>query len=148
MTKPVDSSGTGPAGIDSTGIERMLADATSALERFQASGADAEPVEGTGEAADGMIRVRAAAPGQLTSLTLDPRVLRLDSETLAEELLSAVNAALADLRSQAGGGGGLADFSGLNERLKEIQENASRQLNAFASALVDAQQRMAGQGGK
>jgi hypothetical protein len=93
-----------------------------------------------------MITVRATMPGRITGLTLDPRVLRLDSFTLAEELERAVNTALADLQEQVKGG--TADLSGLTEQLRDIQQSAVQQLSTYSDALVQAQERIAARGGK
>lgn len=140
------------AAPDPSGIARMLADVTSALDSFRAPGEDQEntPIEGTGEALDGLIVATAAAPGRVTSLTFAPTAMRHDSATLAGEAMAAVNAALADLQSQAAAlaGTGSADFTALSEQLKEIQDNASRRLTTFTDALVEAQARIADRGGR
>lgn len=135
---------------DPSGINAMLAQATSALAAFQAASpeADAEPPVGHGSAANGLITVQAGTPGRISTCTLDPRVMRLDSATLAEELTRAVNDALADLQRLAGAAGAPADLSGLNDQLKEIQQNAASRLAAYSDALVQAQERIAARGGK
>lgn len=140
------------AAPDPSGIARMLSDVTSALDAFRATDEDQEstPVEGTGEALDGLIVATAAAPGRVTALTFGPTAMRLDSATLAGEAMVAVNAALADLQSKATAlaGTGTADFTALSGQLKEIQDNASRRLTAFTDALVEAQGRIADRGGR
>ncbi|MGY0232316.1 YbaB/EbfC family nucleoid-associated protein [Longispora urticae] len=135
---------------DPAGLGRMLAEATSMLDRFQAMGPAAgdDAAEGVGEAANGLITAKAVAPGQLSELVLNPRVMRMDSQTLAEETLAAVNAALADLRARSPQPAGPADFGTLAEDLRAIQEDATRQMTSFADALVDAQARIAAQGGR
>ncbi|GAB7038317.1 MULTISPECIES: YbaB/EbfC family nucleoid-associated protein [Catenuloplanes] len=137
---------------DPSGIVRMLSDVTSALGSVRAADADPEasPVEGTGEALDGLIVATAAAPGRVTSLTFGPTAMRLDSATLAGETMAAVNAALADLQSRAtaAAGAGTTDFTALSEQLKDIQDSASRRLTAFTDALVEAQGRIADRGGR
>jgi DNA-binding protein YbaB len=129
--------------IDPSGIDRMLTDALSALTTFQASQQDgAVAAEGIGEAADGMITVRTGPPGRVTGLTLNPRVLRLGTEALAEEITSAVNQALTDLQESAGTSAGPVDLSALGEQLKRTQETAARQLTSFLNALAAAQDRL------
>jgi DNA-binding protein YbaB len=59
-------------------------------------------VRGTGEAADGLIRAEVTAAGRLVGLRLDPRAMRLDSQTLAEEILAAADRAGADATRQVG----------------------------------------------
>ncbi|GGR64876.1 hypothetical protein GCM10010169_04990 [Micromonospora fulviviridis] len=137
--------------VDPSGLGRVLSETMSALGRFTA-GADGEappPAEGTGEAADGLVRVTAGPPGRITALTLDPRVMRLPSESLAEEIAAAVNGALADLQEKATAAvPGQVDLSSLGEQLRRIQEDAGRQLTTFTDALVQAQDRLSGQGGR
>ncbi|WP_018353316.1 YbaB/EbfC family nucleoid-associated protein [Longispora albida] len=133
---------------DASGIGRMLADVTGLLAQFQAaSQAGGEPAEGRGEAADGMIHATAAG-GRITDLTFNPRVLRMDSVTLAEQTLAAVNAALADLAAQTPAPAGPADFGNLGEELKSIQDGAARQFATFGDALIAAQEQIASRGGK
>src|SRR5262249_59697592 len=48
---------------------------------------------GSGEAADGRVQATVGSGYQLTALRLDPRMMRLDSETLCEHIVEAVNAA-------------------------------------------------------
>jgi hypothetical protein len=137
--------------VDPSGLGRVLSETMSALGRFTAA-ADGEappPPEGVGEAADGLVRVTAGAPGRISALTLDPRVMRLPSESLAEEIAAAVNAALADLQEKATAAvPGQVDLGSLSEQLRRIQEDAGRQLTTFTDALVQAQDRLSGQGGR
>ena len=135
MTSPVDPSGLG----------KILADTMAALDEFQ-RGSGGSPT-GEGVAADGMVVVRTALPGRVTEITLDPRVMRMTSHGLAEELAAAVNASLADLQAQSGIPSGAADLDGLGERLREIQESAGRQLSAFTGQLVQAQEMLARRAG-
>ncbi|MET8050333.1 YbaB/EbfC family nucleoid-associated protein [Streptosporangium sp. NPDC005286] len=51
---------------------------------------------GKGEAADEMIQAVTDSAGRLMTLTLNPRVMRMDSQKLAEELCLAVQRAQAD----------------------------------------------------
>ena len=128
--------------IDSSGVSGMLSEALSALGRLQAQSDDAvqpEPPAGTGEAADGLIGVRAVMPGRIEELRLDPRVLRMASADLAREIEAAVNAALAELRDRAAVGVGATDLGGLADQLKELQESAERGLSAFTASMAEAQ---------
>jgi DNA-binding protein YbaB len=134
--------------VDPSGIDKVLTSTIDALAKFQAQqDGNLADVEGTGAAADGMITVRTGPPGRITDLTLDPRVLRLGSEVLTEEITSAVNEALADLQEQAAVVASPTDFGGLGEQLKAIQEDTAKQLTSFTSALAAAQSRL-GSGGR
>lgn len=135
---------------DPSGITEMVAKATSALAALgpTSSDSDADPPSGSGSAANGMITVRASMPGRITSLALDPRVMRLPSATLAEEIERAVNEALADLQRLATAAGGPADLSVLGDQLREIQQGAVDRLSAYSAALLQAQERIAARGGR
>jgi DNA-binding protein YbaB len=124
--------------VDPSGLGKLLSDTMAALEEFQEG--SGEPPTGAGTAADGMVVVRTAPPGRVTEIALDPRVMRMSSQALAEELTAAVNASLTDLQANAGIAVGEADLGGLGERLREIQERTGQQLSAFTNQLVQAQE--------
>lgn len=137
--------------IDPSGLGRLLSETMSALGQFSGGGpqADTAPPEGHGAAADGMVQVTVGPPGRVTALTLDPRAMRMASGALAEEISRAVNEALADLQEQAAAAvPGQVDLGSLGDRLRQIQQDAGRQLTAFTDSLVEAQERLARQGGK
>ena len=134
---------TGP--IDPSGLGGTLADVVAALARAQAPSDDQdeqEPPIGTGEAADGRVRVRAVLPGRIEHLELEPSLLRLSGEELAREIESAVNTALADLQSQAAATAGPADLGALTDQLKGIQFDAERQFAKLTASLVEAQEQL------
>ena len=136
--------------VDPSGLGRLLSETMSTLGQFTGGPeTDAPPPEGVGEAADGLVQVTVGPPGRVTALTLDPRVMRMASESLAEEVTQAVNAALADLLQQATAAvPGQVDLGSLSDRLRQIQEDTGRQLTAFTDSLIEAQARLARQGGK
>jgi hypothetical protein len=134
---------TGP--IDPSGLNRSLADVVAALGRARTPADEQdepEPPIGTGEAADGRIRVRAALPGRIENLELEPSVLRLSAGELAREIESAVNTALADLQGQAVASAGRADLGALTDQLKDIQFDAQRQFAKLTASLVEAQEQI------
>ena len=134
---------TGP--IDPSGLGGTLADVVAALGRAQAPAGDQdeqEPPIGTGESADGRVRVRAALPGRIENLELEPSLLRLSGEELAREIESAVNAALADLQGRAVAAAGATDLGTLTDQLKDIQSNAERQFAKLTASLVEAQEQL------
>lgn len=131
--------------IDPPGLGGTLADVVAALGRAQAPSGhrnEQEPPIGTGEAADGRVRVRAAPPGRIADLELDPAMLRLGVEELAREIESAVNGALADLQERAVATAGPADLGALTDQLKDIQFNAERQFAKLTASLVEAQEQL------
>jgi DNA-binding protein YbaB len=134
---------TGP--IDPSGLGGTLADVVAALGRARTHSSDQdeqEPPIGTGEAADGRVRVRAALPGRIENLELEPSILRLNVDELAREIESAVNTALADLQSQAVATARPADLGALTDQLKDIQFNAERQFAKLTASLVEAQEQL------
>ncbi|XVV10082.1 YbaB/EbfC family nucleoid-associated protein [Actinoplanes sp. CA-131856] len=139
MSNPIDPS------------DGTLAAVVAALGRAQASSPDAEepePPVGTGESADGRLRVRAVLPGRIENLELDPSVLRLSGAELAREIESAVNAALADLQAGAAAAAGPAALGALTDQLKEIQFDAERQFAKLTASLVEAQAQLTRRAGE
>jgi len=131
--------------IDPSGLGRTLADVVAALGRAQTPSGDQdeqEPPIGTGEAADGRVRVRAVLPGMIENLQLEPSVLRLSVDDLTREIESAVNTALADLRARAVATAGPADLDALTAQLKDIQFDAERQFTKLTASLVEAQEQL------
>ncbi|NJP32075.1 YbaB/EbfC family nucleoid-associated protein [Micromonospora thermarum] len=124
-------------------MDKALADTMRALTAYQSAtqDADASPPEGYGEAADGLVKARTGPPGRVTSLEVDPRLLRLDLATVTEHVVEAVNAALADLQ-QAVPAAGPVDLGDLGRQLTAIQQDAARQLTMFVNGLAAAQDRL------
>jgi len=140
---------TGP--IDPSSLGGTLADVVAALGRAKTPSADQdeqEPPIGTGEAADGRVRVRAMLPGRIENLEVEPSMLRLSGEELAREIESAVNAALADLQGRAVAAAGATDLGTLTDQLKDIQSNAERQFAKLAASLVEAQEQLTRRAGE
>jgi hypothetical protein len=133
-------------------FDRMLDETRALLEQVRSGQAappgdgDEAPPEGHGEAAEGRIRVTAGVGGELTSIELDPRVMRMASEELAAELTSAVNAALRDLRSRARATDAAIDPAVLAERLKETQDQGLRQMALFTQSLDELMTRIGNRG--
>jgi hypothetical protein len=135
--------------VDSSGLDRLFGQTVQALEQLRGTpaedGSESEPVEGIGEAADGLIRAVAVSGGQLAGLYLDPAVIGMGTARLAEEIVGAVNAAMVDLQEQVAGAFGAPDLDALAGQLKEVQEESNRQMGLFLDQLTEAQQRIANQ---
>ncbi len=102
-----------------------------------------EPARGTGSAAGGQVEV--VAVGQrVESVTVDPRALRMGAEMLGEQITLAVNAALDDLRLQAGTAAEAPDVdpAALGQQLDELQNESVRSMAAMTDALTDAVRRI------
>lgn len=120
-------------------LGRLIADLRSAM---PAAAPDTEPVPVTTTAADGLIEIVAAPDGRIETVTIDPRAMRLPSQTLAEELRTALNAAHDELRAAASATAGVPDPAALAARLQEMQETSIQQMRTFTQAIADAQQRL------
>jgi DNA-binding protein YbaB len=124
---------------DLTELDRMLTETRKLLGQVRSGDgtASSEAAEGRGSAADGRIIVVAGAGGEITSIELDPRVMRMGSQDLAEHLVEAVNQALRELRAQAA----TADVSIapeiLEQRLAEVQDQGLRQMAMFTEGLQE-----------
>jgi hypothetical protein len=130
-------------GVDASGLDALLARTMAAVERVGAVAGDgSEPVEGEGTALDGQVSVRALPPGRLGAVLLDPRVMRLPSQDLAEALVVAANAALADLQEKAALPAGAPDLTGLRSSLDQLRQDANRQFGALTASLLAAQDRV------
>jgi DNA-binding protein YbaB len=100
---------------------------------------------GSGEAADGRVRVVAVsngAFGSIESVELEPRLLRMEAAELADQVRATLNAALDDMRANAWAAPAATaspgiDLGALAKRLTEVQEQATRQLYQLTSALQD-----------
>jgi hypothetical protein len=102
------------------------------------TGPDGEPPAGYGEAANGMVRVSVAG-GRISNVELDPRVMRLPSEALAEAFAEATNAALADLASRFPAvAAPPVDLATVERQLAEAQEQSARQLRRYEQTISEA----------
>ncbi|MFA1538468.1 YbaB/EbfC family nucleoid-associated protein [Actinomadura monticuli] len=131
-------------------FDRMLSETRGLLDQIRGGATrppGAEEMEGRGEGAEGKVRVVAGAGGELTSVELDPRALRMPSEELAEELKSAVNAALRELRARSQAADTAIDPDVLAERLRDAQDQGLRQMAAFTQSLDDLMTRIGARSG-
>jgi DNA-binding protein YbaB len=135
-------------GFGTEALDRLLADTRRTLESMTAARPDnaAEPdeVRGTGEASDGQVRATVVSAGEVESLRIDPRLLRLGSEALSEQVMLAVNAAFADHRARASGPTPDApvDPQQLAGQLRDLQDQSVRSMAAFSTAMADVLSRI------
>jgi DNA-binding protein YbaB len=125
-------------GTATNAMDRLLAETARALESMRSAvppADDGEPVLGTGTAADDRIRAVASGANRIDSITIDPRLMRLGSEALAEEIVTAVNAAFADLQRQAQTMSAPADPAEMAGQLRQLREDSVRGMVSVTSAL-------------
>ncbi|MEV0622513.1 YbaB/EbfC family nucleoid-associated protein [Nonomuraea sp. NPDC050404] len=86
---------------DSQYLDTILRQTRDAMRHLRAAKHMIGQVEGTGEAADGLIRVRTGADGVLRHVDLNPRALRLTPEAIGREVTRAIQSAQDDSARQA-----------------------------------------------
>ena len=133
-------------------FERLLGETRRALGALRSGdgdgggiGADATagaatepPLRGEGSAADGKITARVTAGGHLEELTVDPRLLRAGSEELCAQIVTAVNAAMDDLRAHtAQAGQAPMDPTALARMLEDLQTESVRQMSQFTQGVAE-----------
>ncbi|MFC0006771.1 YbaB/EbfC family nucleoid-associated protein [Micromonospora siamensis] len=126
-------------------LDRLMSQTLDALRTAGGAGDGVDEVEhlrGEGGGLGGLIRVTARPGGLLESIEFDPRALRTDSVTLAEELVAAANAALEDLQAKVrqAAGDGLPSTEALMDRLREVQNTAVPRLAGFLGTLEQLRQ--------
>ncbi|MBB2742687.1 UNVERIFIED_ORG: DNA-binding protein YbaB [Microbispora rosea subsp. rosea] len=82
-----------PGGSDLELLEQMIRQAEDVMRGLADVQAEIRQVTGEGEGGDGLVRARADGRGQVTAITLDPRVMRLDAAVLSAEVTRAIRAA-------------------------------------------------------
>jgi len=139
-----------PMGAE--GLEKLLGDTRRVLESMRAAraeaGAQPSDVHGEGEAAEGRVRAVVTPGPHVESLHVDPRLMRLDPESLCTEIVSALNAALADLRGKADtaqAGERTVDPAALSAQLRGLQEESVARMAAFGQAMNDILARLGGE---
>jgi DNA-binding protein YbaB len=95
---------------------------------------EAAPVRGVGADANGLVSVEAGAGDRVEAVALDPRVMRAGSAELGERVVTAINAALEDLRAKARehAAAGRPD---LTEQLRAVQDLSLEHMRAYSQAL-------------
>jgi DNA-binding protein YbaB len=91
----------GSGGIGPEELERVGREAEETLRRLSGLQERLGAIRGEGSAAGGQIAVSADNAGRIVSINLNPRIMRMASEDLADELLRAVTAAQDDCARQA-----------------------------------------------
>ncbi|MEU8104221.1 YbaB/EbfC family nucleoid-associated protein [Nonomuraea muscovyensis] len=102
---------------------------------------------GSGSSGDGLVAATVGDDGLLEALRLDPRVLRLGSHDLAEQVVAAVRAAQRRHLSQAAEATDAAaepDPEPLVQRLDEMELQAAQDFDRLVSALDETLRRLEG----
>jgi DNA-binding protein YbaB len=132
------SVGWGGRWMDSVGeFDRLLSESRRMLESMRSTPPDGAEAKETVEAADGRIKV-VMSQGRLESLELDPRVMRMAAQDLAEQIMTAVNKALDAMAAKASAvDPSLAaiDPQALAAQVAKIQDDGIRQMAAISQEI-------------
>jgi hypothetical protein len=107
-----------------------------------ADGEDAHVARRFGEAADGQVRAELGSDGRVESIWVDPRLMRLGSVELTQQIVIAVNAAIDSMRGDTDVPA-VGDLSQLTKQLEQVRDTAVPRLGEFLRTLTDAQERLA-----
>ncbi|MFL6055265.1 MAG: hypothetical protein ACJ72W_20525 [Actinoallomurus sp.] len=121
------------------GVEHLLDLSLRNLQDAITTVGNAADLRGEGKSARGQIRA-VAVIGRVQSVTIERQAMRMASHDLAEQLGTAVNAALEDLRSKAGRGRPEAngtDVEDLTTRVREVQDMSLNHMRTYTRALRD-----------
>ncbi|MFG1755273.1 YbaB/EbfC family nucleoid-associated protein [Streptosporangium sandarakinum] len=123
----------------------MLSESVRALgETDGAQDSEREALRGCGQAADGQVRVLVGPDGRLREVNLNPRVMRMASEDLAREILTAVNAAVDDLRTDVHGldPATVPVPTALARSLEGVHDDVMRRMDEFAAGIESTVRRL------
>lgn len=121
------------ANLEAQGFDNLVGAALRALKSTAEPEGEA-PARAEGTADDGRVRATVVAGGRLAAVRIDPRAMKLGSETLGEQIVIAVNAALDELHA-APASPGEGDPAA---HLRRIQDEAVLRLDVFTKAVEDA----------
>jgi hypothetical protein len=125
-------------------LDRLLQDTRRALSELGARRPDRDvlpDLRGVGTAADDQVRASVAVGGRLETLTVNPRLMRMGSEALCEQIVVAVNAAVDDLATKVVESAPKppdSDPAELGQQLDEIRTESVRQMEKFTQGVTDA----------
>ncbi|WP_146087509.1 YbaB/EbfC family nucleoid-associated protein [Thermomonospora echinospora] len=125
----------GPAPHGLHGLQGLLAESQRMLASVAVPPHELPELEGTGEAAQGLVRAVAEPGGRIRSLVVEKRAMRSPSQELAGHLVTAVNAALDDLQSRSEREAGSAGID--QEEISRLRESSMQQSADFMRSLAD-----------
>lgn len=103
-------------------------------------------IHGAGEAGKGLVIAEVSGMGEVTTLVIAPKAMRVPSAELAHLVRSAVNAALSAAREQAVIAAAALpappDLERLTTMIDELSLFAERRMQEFASAAVELSARL------
>ena len=132
-----------PEPLDDAGIERLLLETRALVDTLRTDRRmpDGPVAEGRGTASEDQIEAT-VRDGRVASIRLEPRLLRRPPEEFAALVRDAVNAAIDDLRGGASAGAPVPDPVALSETLREVQNEALRQMTLISDGIAGAMARI------
>jgi DNA-binding protein YbaB len=129
--------------MDDIGPEQLISDLQKQMAAMSQYQEKMTEIRGVGEAAGGLIGATVGPGGVVKDLRLDPRAMRLDSQSLREALLAAIAAATPNAEEQVAELSGdltastrqLADPAGLRQQLDQTMADISRAAGAAQANL-------------
>jgi DNA-binding protein YbaB len=129
-----------PANFQLEDLDRIIDQSQEAMRNLAQVQDALGEVTGEGTGADGMVAAIVNGTGGIQQVTFNPRIMRLDSQRLAEEVTAAVRAAQQDAQRKTNRllGGALGDAESvteplnqdkIREQLESIQESFGRKMD-------------------
>ncbi|MGC5011031.1 YbaB/EbfC family nucleoid-associated protein [Streptosporangium sp. DT93] len=120
-------------------LDAVVRESEETLRRLGDVVGELEAVTGEGTGAGGLARALVDGAGQIKEITLEPRVMRLDSQAVAEAVTEAVRAAQLDarraneelIRAATGGEPVTLDMDEARRRFEEIGDDLARALDGL-----------------
>ncbi|GAA3004960.1 YbaB/EbfC family nucleoid-associated protein [Streptosporangium longisporum] len=125
-----------PGGLRPEDLDAVIRNSEETLRRLGDVAVELKTVTGEGTGAGGLARALVDGAGQIREITLEPRIMRLDSQAVAEAVTEAVRAAQQDasraneelLRAATGGEPVTLDMDEARRRFEDIGNDLARAL--------------------
>jgi DNA-binding protein YbaB len=82
-------------------LDKIIEQSRQMMEALESTQDELATVAGSGEAAEGLVKVTVGIDGKVRSIDLNPRAMRLASQTLSEGIMEAIQIASADAEAKA-----------------------------------------------
>ncbi len=126
-----------PENLRLEDLDAVVRQSEETLRRLGGVFGELETVTGEGSGADGLARALVDGAGRIKEITLEPRIMRLDSQAVAEAVTEAVRAAQEAagraneelLRAATGGDPLPLDMADARRRFEDIGQDLARTLD-------------------
>ncbi|MCG5220534.1 YbaB/EbfC family nucleoid-associated protein [Streptosporangium sp. KLBMP 9127] len=126
-----------PGNFQIEDLERMAREGEAAIDRLSGVFAELDTVTGEGEGAGGLARAVVDGTGRIKEISLEPRIMRMDSAGIAEAVTEAVRTAQEDaakrneelLATVMGGETPSLDPARIREQFAEINDSFTESLD-------------------